>query len=57
VGVWSQHEARADLAAPIRIGTAAGEGVPMIVSDQASVAIEDCAAAMGDAPRWFTRAD
>src|SRR5438874_468183 len=29
------------------------EGVPMIFSNQASVAMEECAAAMGDAPRWF----
>jgi isopentenyl diphosphate isomerase/L-lactate dehydrogenase-like FMN-dependent dehydrogenase len=32
---------------------AAGERVPMIFSSQASVAMEDCAAAMGDSPRWF----
>jgi isopentenyl diphosphate isomerase/L-lactate dehydrogenase-like FMN-dependent dehydrogenase len=28
-------------------------GVPMVFSNQASVSMEDCAAAMGDAPRWF----
>ncbi len=32
---------------------AAGLGVPMVFSNQASVPMEDCAAAMGDAPRWF----
>lgn len=32
---------------------AAAYGVPMIFSNQASVTMEDCAAAMGDAPRWF----
>jgi L-lactate dehydrogenase (cytochrome) len=32
---------------------AAGLGVPMVFSNQASVSMEECAAAMGDAPRWF----
>jgi L-lactate dehydrogenase (cytochrome) len=32
---------------------AAAEGVPMVFSNQASVSMEDCAAVMGDAPRWF----
>ena len=32
---------------------AAGEGIPMIFSSQASVAMEACAAVMGDAPRLF----
>jgi L-lactate dehydrogenase (cytochrome) len=32
---------------------AAAEGVPMVFSNQASVSMEECAAAMGDAPRWF----
>jgi isopentenyl diphosphate isomerase/L-lactate dehydrogenase-like FMN-dependent dehydrogenase len=32
---------------------AAAEGVPMIVSSQASRSLEECAAAIGDAPRWF----
>jgi lactate 2-monooxygenase len=40
---------------------AAARGVPLIFSNQASVAMEACAAAMGDAPRWFqlywTRSD
>jgi lactate 2-monooxygenase len=32
---------------------AAAAGVPYIFSNQASVAMEEVAAAMGDAPRWF----
>jgi isopentenyl diphosphate isomerase/L-lactate dehydrogenase-like FMN-dependent dehydrogenase len=32
---------------------AASVGVPMVFSNQASVAMEECAAAMGDSPRWF----
>ncbi len=32
---------------------AAGERVPMIFSNQASRPMEECASAMGDAPRWF----
>ncbi|MGY1594775.1 alpha-hydroxy-acid oxidizing protein [Geodermatophilus sp. SYSU D00708] len=32
---------------------AAGLGVPMVFSNQASVPMEECAAAMGAAPRWF----
>ena len=32
---------------------AAQHGVPMIFSNQAGVPMERCAAAMGDAPRWF----
>ncbi len=32
---------------------AAAEGVPMIFSSQASRPLEECAAAVGDAPRWF----
>ncbi len=32
---------------------AAAEGVPMIFSNQASRPMEETAAAMGDAPRWF----
>ncbi|HEX8851825.1 MAG TPA: lactate 2-monooxygenase [Gemmatimonadaceae bacterium] len=32
---------------------AASLGVPMIFSNQASVPMEQCAQAMGDAPRWF----
>jgi isopentenyl diphosphate isomerase/L-lactate dehydrogenase-like FMN-dependent dehydrogenase len=32
---------------------AAAEGVPMIFSNQASRPMEECSAAMGEAPRWF----
>ena len=32
---------------------AASVGVPMVFSNQASVSMEECAAAMGDSPRWF----
>jgi isopentenyl diphosphate isomerase/L-lactate dehydrogenase-like FMN-dependent dehydrogenase len=32
---------------------AASLGVPMVFSNQGSVSMEECAAAMGDAPRWF----
>jgi isopentenyl diphosphate isomerase/L-lactate dehydrogenase-like FMN-dependent dehydrogenase len=32
---------------------AASTGVPMVFSNQASVSMEECAAAMGDSPRWF----
>ncbi|MBB5375579.1 lactate 2-monooxygenase [Deinococcus metalli] len=32
---------------------AATEGVPFIYSSQASVPMEDCAAEMGESPRWF----
>jgi isopentenyl diphosphate isomerase/L-lactate dehydrogenase-like FMN-dependent dehydrogenase len=32
---------------------AAAEAVPMIFSNQASYSMEECAAVMGDAPRWF----
>jgi isopentenyl diphosphate isomerase/L-lactate dehydrogenase-like FMN-dependent dehydrogenase len=32
---------------------AADLGVPFVFSNQASVAMEDCAAAMGTSPRWF----
>jgi L-lactate dehydrogenase (cytochrome) len=32
---------------------AAAAGVPMVFSNQASVSMEECAAVMGDAPRWF----
>lgn len=32
---------------------AAATGVPMVFSNQGSVPMEVCAAAMGDAPRWF----
>jgi lactate 2-monooxygenase len=32
---------------------AASLGVPMVFSNQASVSMEECAAVMGDSPRWF----
>src|SRR4051794_14014494 len=32
---------------------AASLGVPMVFSNQASVSMEECATAMGNAPRWF----
>jgi isopentenyl diphosphate isomerase/L-lactate dehydrogenase-like FMN-dependent dehydrogenase len=32
---------------------AAATGVPMVFSNQASVSMEECAAVMGDSPRWF----
>jgi isopentenyl diphosphate isomerase/L-lactate dehydrogenase-like FMN-dependent dehydrogenase len=32
---------------------AASLGVPMVFSNQASVSMEECAAAMGSSPRWF----
>jgi lactate 2-monooxygenase len=50
IGVLELAHEDADLA----VARAAGkEGVPMIFSSQASVAMEECAAALGDAPRWF----
>jgi len=50
VGVLELAHPDADLA----VARAAAEaGVPMIFSSQASVAMEECARAMGDAPRWF----
>ncbi len=46
-----------DLARPngdLHLARAAAEfGLPMIFSNQASVSMEDCAAAMGESPRWF----
>jgi lactate 2-monooxygenase len=50
IGVLEMAHRDADLAVA---RAAAGEGVPMIFSNQASVPMEACAAAMGDAPRWF----
>jgi isopentenyl diphosphate isomerase/L-lactate dehydrogenase-like FMN-dependent dehydrogenase len=50
IGVLELARREADLA--VARGAAA-EGVPMIFSSQASVPMEDCAAAMGDGPRWF----
>ncbi|KQR81235.1 alpha-hydroxy-acid oxidizing protein [Sphingomonas sp. Leaf343] len=58
IGVQDLAHPDADLATAMG---AAVRGIPMIFSNQASVAMEDCAAAMGDAPRWFqlywTRSD
>ena len=50
VGVLELVHADADLAVA---RAAAAEGVPMIFSNQASIPMEECAAAMGDSPRWF----
>jgi isopentenyl diphosphate isomerase/L-lactate dehydrogenase-like FMN-dependent dehydrogenase len=50
VGVLEMAHRDADLA----VARAAAEtGVPMVFSSQASVAMEQCAAGMGAAPRWF----
>jgi isopentenyl diphosphate isomerase/L-lactate dehydrogenase-like FMN-dependent dehydrogenase len=50
IGVLEMAHRHADLAVA---RAAAAEGVPMIFSNQASFAMEECAAAMGDEPRWF----
>jgi lactate 2-monooxygenase len=50
VGVSGMAHPRGDLAAA---EACADLGVPMVFSNQASVSMEDCAASMGDAPRWF----
>jgi lactate 2-monooxygenase len=50
VGVMELMHRDADLAAS---RAAASAGLPMIFSNQASVPMEVCAAAMDDAPRWF----
>lgn len=50
VGVMELFHPDADLAVA---RAAAMVGVPMVFSNQASVPMERCAAAMGDAPRWF----
>jgi lactate 2-monooxygenase len=50
VGVLALAHRDGDLAAA---RASAAERVPMIFSNQASVAMETCAAAMGDGPRWF----
>ena len=50
IGVLEMAHRDADVAVA---RAAAAEGVPMIFSSQASRPLEDCAAAMGDAPRWF----
>jgi lactate 2-monooxygenase len=50
VGVLSIAHPEGELAVA---RAAAATGVPMILSSAASSSIEDVAAAMGDAPRWF----
>ena len=50
IGVLEMAHRDADLAVA---RAAAAEGVPMVFSNQASVPMEEVAAAMGDAPRWF----
>ncbi|MGY1805950.1 alpha-hydroxy-acid oxidizing protein [Blastococcus sp. SYSU D00669] len=50
VGALELVDREADLAVA---RAAAATGVPMVFSNQASVPMETCAAAMGDAPRWF----
>jgi isopentenyl diphosphate isomerase/L-lactate dehydrogenase-like FMN-dependent dehydrogenase len=50
IGVLELAHREADLAAA---RAAASVGVPLIVSSQASRPMEEIAAAMGDAPRWF----
>lgn len=50
IGVLEIVHDEADLAVA---RAAAAEGVPMVFSNQASVPMETCAAAMGDTPRFF----
>jgi lactate 2-monooxygenase len=50
IGVLGMVHAEADLAVA---KAAAALGVPYIFSNQASVPMETCAAAMGASPRWF----
>jgi lactate 2-monooxygenase len=50
IGVLEMVHREADLAVA---RAAAAEGVPMVFSNQASVPMEECARAMGGAPRWF----
>ena len=50
VGALELVHPEADLAVA---RAAAATGVPMVFSSQGSASMEDCAAAMGDAPRWF----
>jgi lactate 2-monooxygenase len=50
IGVLDMAHPEADIA----VGrAAAAEGIPMIFSTQASRAMEEVAAVMGDSPRWF----
>ncbi|MEZ4461533.1 MAG: lactate 2-monooxygenase [bacterium] len=50
IGVQEMAHDDADLATA---KACASEGVPMIFSNQASVSMEECAAVMGQSPRWF----
>ncbi len=50
IGVLEMAHSDADVAVA---RAAAAEGVPMIFSNQASRPMEECARAIGDAPRWF----
>lgn len=50
IGVLELVHRQADLAVA---RAAAAEDIGLVFSNQASVAMEDCAAAMGTAPRWF----
>ena len=50
IGVLEMAHPDADLAVARATSSL---GVPMIFSSQASVAMERCAAVMGDSPRWF----
>ena len=50
IGVLEAAHPQADLAVA---RAAAAEDVPFVFSSQASVPMEDCAAAMGDSARWF----
>ena len=50
VGVLEMAHTGADVAVA---EATAGLGLPMVLSTQASRSMEDCAAVMGDGPRWF----
>lgn len=50
IGVLEMAHKSADLAVA---RAAAGLGIPMVFSNQASVPMEKCAAAMGSSPRWM----
>jgi lactate 2-monooxygenase len=50
IGVLDMAHPDADIAVA---KAAAAENIPMIFSNQASHSMEDCAAVMGNSPRWF----
>ena len=50
IGVLEMAHRDADVAVA---RAAAAEGIPLIISNQASRPMEECARAAGDAPRWF----